>query len=456
MAKTKNIGMITFFILTFTLLTTLCHAQEKVAITPFKINAEKELEYLKNAIPDMLFSRLTFKSKEIVNSDNIKDLLSSGFDKVITGSFTKLGNAFSLDVRLYEKEGIIKNYYSSKDDTSKLISAIEEIASKISAKEQEEIRAYEIEKNFKRIRFDSFKHPIYSFLTADINGDGKKELIAASENTLYIYEEDFKTLMFEKKLPFQILIINSADLNKNLKEEIYITAVKSEDPLTQVYELTSKGLEKIYEEGIYINRIEDHRGDVMILAQKPGLNEPFDTAIYEITFDEKELFKKKRLNLFRKEGLNIYQIRPIKYKGKDCYLYIDEYDYYKILDQEGKLIEGLSTQYGGSILGIFRGMGTNHLTNFASLPSRVFILKDGEKDSILTIKNEGSRLFLRSKRFDRGTVVLLNSDDLGFKELRQSESFDGYISDMATDKEKNIVYISVVKGKKESIIVSLR
>ncbi|MCX7991432.1 MAG: hypothetical protein N2999_05300, partial [Proteobacteria bacterium] len=448
MVKTKNIGII-IFIFSAIMSVVPSFAKEKVAITPFKINAEKELEYLKTAIPEMFFSRLPLKNKEIANTDDVKALFDSGFDIVITGSYTKLGNAFSLDIRVNEKPDRVKSYYSSKEDQSKLISAIDEIIEKIVGKAETREAVSELpQTKFKRLSIDKTNHPVYSFTLADINGDGKKEFITATENSIFIYSKDFKNILFEKKLPMQILTINSGDFNKNLKEEVYITAVRNEDPVTLVFEMNDNKLEKVYEEEIYINIIEGTNGEKKLIGQKPAVNGPFDSGIFEVFYDGKKLIKGKNLDLPNIENLNIYQIKPLRYKDSDCYLYIDESDYYRIIDKKGKVIERFKERYGGSVAGISRGV-SDQMSKFASLPARIFIIKGENSDELLTIKNEGSRLFLRSKRFDRGKIVILKSDELSYKEIKESETFDGYISDLAFDKTENCVYISIVTGNKE-------
>lgn len=454
MVKTKNFAekIITLLFLFFFSIPAL--AEDKTAITEFKINAEKEFEYLQTAIPEMFFSRLPYKNKEIVKTNDIKNLFNNGFNMVITGSYTKLGNAFSLDVRVHKKDEV-KSFYSAKENPSMLISAIEEIAKKIADKGEMETKVYKSQSNkIERVNVQNYKYPIYSLSIADLNGDGKKEFILASKNTLYIYDSENNKIIFEKKFPLEILIINSGDFNKNLKDEVYITTMRNEDPVTLIFEHKDKGLEQIYEEEIYVNIIEDMTGNKKLVGQKPAVNLPFDNTIYELTYDGKKLIKGEKISFPNFDNLNIYQIKPIRYKNSEYYLFVDESDYYKIIDKNGTTIERLKERYGGSTLGISRGV-TNQMPNYLSLPARFYIIKDGETDAILTIKNEGSRLFLRSKKFDRGKIVILKADDLSFKEVKESELFDGYISDIALDKTENQIYISIVTDNNEGRIVKL-
>lgn len=454
MVKTKNFTKRIMLFLTFVFFTTPCFAQEKIAITEFKINTDKQLDYLKTAIPEMIFTRLPQKNKEIVKTDDVKSLLTMGFETIITGSYTQIGTPFSLDVSVYDKDGNVKTFYASKENQSLLISAIEEIVKKIITQEytgeKKEIKNNKLD----RLSFTNYKHSIYTFDWADIDGDGKKELICASKNTIYIYNSE-NQLIYEKKLPLEILIINSGDFNKNLKDEIYITTMRNEDPVTFVLEQGRKGIEKIDEQEIYINVIDDIHGNKILIGQKPAINSPFDNTFFNVVYDGKKLILGEKLDIPNIENLNIYQIIPIKYNGADYYLYIDESDNYKIIDNKGKTIERLKEKYGGSIMGIARG-ASNQMYNYVPIPARIHLLRKSNTDEILTIKNEGSRLFLRTKKFDRGKVVLLKKDDLSFKEIKESESFDGYISDIQLDKSENHIYISIITENKEGRIVKLK
>jgi len=90
----------------------------KVAIVPFRVNAEKDLSYLKDGIVDMLSSRLYWEDKVTVinrqavekaaeavagtlNESTARKLGSGlGADYVLFGSLTVFGNSVSIDARM--------------------------------------------------------------------------------------------------------------------------------------------------------------------------------------------------------------------------------------------------------------------------------------------------------------------------------------------------------------------
>ncbi|MFO7753998.1 MAG: hypothetical protein R6V41_12845, partial [Desulfobacteraceae bacterium] len=95
----------------------------KVAVLPFKINSEKNLDFLQDGIMDMLSSRLSWQGKvEVLEKAYVKDALGEieGFtgqsralmagaklnaDYVLYGSVTILGSNASIDAKLLDVAG---------------------------------------------------------------------------------------------------------------------------------------------------------------------------------------------------------------------------------------------------------------------------------------------------------------------------------------------------------------
>ncbi len=134
-------------------LTKFLYAQEnsnstkKVLILPFKIYAQQDYFYLKDAIPQMLSSRLFTPSKiEIIDIDKIKDEikkypeinqdvvknLAQKFkaDYVIWGSITILGKAVSIDAQIMNFSNNKKTirFFQEIKDLSEIIPQISRFA----------------------------------------------------------------------------------------------------------------------------------------------------------------------------------------------------------------------------------------------------------------------------------------------------------------------------------------
>jgi TolB-like protein len=96
---------------------------KKVAIVPFKINAEKDLSYLRDGIVDMLTSRLSVEDKVVVlcreeiasviqtvsapmNENKAREIGTRlGVDYVLFGSLTVFGDSVSIDAKMVDVSG---------------------------------------------------------------------------------------------------------------------------------------------------------------------------------------------------------------------------------------------------------------------------------------------------------------------------------------------------------------
>lgn len=115
---------LTFLTFTVVLLLVLCYPHSmgiasvnKVAILPFQMNADEDIDYINRAVRDMLTSRIAYGAEvAVVEQSVVKDALSKvgsgkltkkrvqeigsnlGVDYVVFGSITKIGNNVSIDI----------------------------------------------------------------------------------------------------------------------------------------------------------------------------------------------------------------------------------------------------------------------------------------------------------------------------------------------------------------------
>lgn len=126
----------------------------KVAIIPFKINAEKDFTFLKDGIFDMLASRLSWGKKVIVisreeieraldgreapmNEATVRDIGARlGVDFVLYGSLTIIGNSVSLDVKMGDVSGKEPThaFFSQSQGMDEIIPKINLFATEINEK----------------------------------------------------------------------------------------------------------------------------------------------------------------------------------------------------------------------------------------------------------------------------------------------------------------------------------
>ncbi len=150
-----------FFILCFSLFAliignTFVAASEpkRVAIVPFKINAEKDFTFLKEGIADMLESRLSWDDKvTVISREETKRALESvegplnetkareigaklDADHVLFGSLTIFGNSMSIDGKLVDVSGDKPSFtfFSQSQSMDEVIPQINLFATNINEK----------------------------------------------------------------------------------------------------------------------------------------------------------------------------------------------------------------------------------------------------------------------------------------------------------------------------------
>jgi TolB-like protein len=126
----------------------------QVAIVPFKVNAEKDLSFLKDGIVDMLSSRLYWEDKiNIINRQTTEKAAAAvggplneikakemgtglGADYVLFGSLTVFGNSVSIDAKMVDVSGKKKTltFFNQSQGMDQVIPDINLFASDINEK----------------------------------------------------------------------------------------------------------------------------------------------------------------------------------------------------------------------------------------------------------------------------------------------------------------------------------
>jgi TolB-like protein len=128
---------------------------KRIALLPFKINAEKDMSYLQNGIFDMLTSRLAKEGEvEVISrqaaenafkaagspepvTESAARTIGAGLnaDYTLFGSVTVLGNSISLDAKMVDVSGQTPtaSFFDQSQDLGGIITKINQIATQINA-----------------------------------------------------------------------------------------------------------------------------------------------------------------------------------------------------------------------------------------------------------------------------------------------------------------------------------
>jgi TolB-like protein len=143
-----------FYVFTFSTPLSAFAKPLQVAIVPFKVNAEKDLSFLKDGIVDMLSSRLFWEGKiniinrqatekasakvgEPLNETKARELGTGlGADYVLFGSLTVFGNSVSIDAKMVDVSGKKQTltFFNQSQGMDQVIPGINLFASDINEK----------------------------------------------------------------------------------------------------------------------------------------------------------------------------------------------------------------------------------------------------------------------------------------------------------------------------------
>ena len=128
-------------------------AAKTVAIVPFKVNAEKDMSFLRDGIYDMLASRLYKEGEtEVLSRQRVEKALGSGAavtesnardlgkqlgaDFILFGSLTVLGNSISVDSKMVDVTGAkpTMSFFEQSEDAGGIVARVNQMASEINDK----------------------------------------------------------------------------------------------------------------------------------------------------------------------------------------------------------------------------------------------------------------------------------------------------------------------------------
>ncbi|MGA2468844.1 MAG: FG-GAP-like repeat-containing protein, partial [Thermodesulfobacteriota bacterium] len=262
----------------------------KVAILPFLIHSQENLDYLREGIYDILLSRITVEGKIVVVERSMVEQalyeerpmrldeaaatkigMRVGADYIVLGSLTKIGDYISLDARLISITedkpplGVYTQHKGIDDVMVKIGDFAQDIGYKILGRRPMVGRPTEPRHPFivqpKREigRIDSeglgfkksqtFNFEIKGLDIGDVDGDKKNEVVVMDNHNLYVFKYDGDKLSLFQKIEagsgHNFLTLDVADLNRNGHAEIIVTSVVEDNLRSFILEYEEGKFRKI-------------------------------------------------------------------------------------------------------------------------------------------------------------------------------------------------------------------
>jgi TolB-like protein len=457
----------------------------KVAILPFMIHSQENLDYLREGINDILTSRITVEQRVVVIERSIVERalyeekpmrldetaatkigMRIGADYIVLGSITKIGEYISLDARLIsiaEEKPPVTVYTQQKgiDDVMvKIGDFAQDIGNKILGRRAMAGRPGEpgypsrgmIERfdresvDFKRSQ--TFGFEIKGLAIGDVDGDKKNELVMMDTHNLYVFKYDKDKLSLLQKIEtgseYNFLTLDVADVNRNGVAEIIVTAVVEDNLRSFILEYEEGKFRKITEKAGWFYRVLDHPNDGRILVGQQMGGEGLPTgAIYRFVWKKNSFEKGNKMPFPR--GTKIFGLAMVNFRSKETLdtLMLDDSDRLRMLSSDGKFSWKSGEQFGQTdnsyetkkkkdeVFG-FRQIGSTPFTRIY-IHGRIVIKDlqgDGLKEVIISKNNASSMLSSEKARsFTDGQVYSLVWNGQTFAINWKTRKIDGYISD---------------------------
>ena len=466
----------------------------KVAVLPFLIHSQENLDYLREGINDILTSRITVEGRLVVIERSIVERalyeerpmrldeaaatkigMRVGADYIVLGSLTKIGDYISLDARLIsiteEKPplGVYTQHKGIDDVMVKIGDFAQDIGYKILGRRAMVGRPtgprspfIQREERIGRIgpeglgykKSQSFNFEIKGLDIGDVDGDKKNEVVVMDPHNLYIFKYDGDKLSLFQKIEIgyqhNFLTLDVRDVNKNGLAEIIITSVVEDNLQSFIIEYEQGKFRKITEKAGWYFRVLEHPKDGPILmGQRMGSDGIFVGPIYQFVWKKKSFEKGPKMPFPTDTIIFGLTMADLRGDGKPNIIHFDQVEHLIVLSSDGKRLWKSSDRYGGTN----NSYDTKKKKQEAYRPQdappfRVYIpgrilVRDMDGDGIPEVivnKNEfkTGTLFDRLRSFDKGEIQNLLWEENGLVMNWRTREIKGYIADYQIKDAENI------------------
>jgi len=479
----------------------------KVAILPFLIHSQENLDYLREGIYDMLSSRISAEGKILVVERTVVERafyeerpmridetvakkigVRAGADYIVLGSLTKIGDYISLDARLIsiteEKPplGVYTQHKGIDDVMLKIGDFAQDIGYKILGRQAmarrpaEPRHPYLVSPKREIGRIDpeglgfrksqSFPFESKGLDIGDVDGDKQNELVMMDKNNLYIFKYDGEKLRLFKKEEYGIghnfLTLDVADVNRNGYCEIIVTSVVEDNLKSFILEYEEGRLKKITENANWYFRVLDHpKEGPILMGQRMDSEGLFSGRIYKFLWKKNSFEKGPKMDFPKETKIFGLAMVDLRNKGTLDVVILGDSERLTIQSADRKFSWTSRVLYGGTNNSYDTKKKRDPTSKVAdSLPWRVYIPgrvitkdldEDGLKEIIINKNHRESRLLERVRSFETGEIYSLIWREGSLDTYWKTREINGYISDFQirdvdNDGEEELVVAVVNPG----------
>ncbi len=449
----------------------------KVAILPFMIYSQENLDYLREGIYEILSTRIMVEGRiEVIDRTLVERALYEerpmrldeamaqkigmrvGADFIVMGSITKVGNYISLDARMInitEEKPPLSAFTQHKgiDDVMlKIGDFAQEIGYKILGRRVTTGRLAEprqpgltyLGKETGYKKSQTFNFEIKGLDIGDVDGDKKNELVLIDNYNIYIFKYDGEKMSLFQKIEtgyeHNFLTLDVADVNRNGFAEIIVTSVVEDNLRSFILEYEEGKFRKITEKSNWFFRVLEHpKEGPILMGQRMSPEAVMEGPIYKFIWKKKSFEKGPKLP-FPKESIIFGTILAnVRNKETMDVLTLDEFDRLRLLTLDGKQIWFSRDRFGGTNNFYETQKKKDIAYRYGDSPAwRVYLqgrilVRDLDGDGIPEVmvpkNNRDMRFIDRVRSFDKGEVYNLIWEENAFITNWKTRDVEGYFSD---------------------------
>lgn len=470
----------------------LC-AGPRVAVLPWKVNATGDMGFVKNAMSDMLVSRLGAGQVELVRPDQAGKAVSAAkgeindpeafeagkalkADFVLYGSLTILGSAVSLDARLVNiKTGEAAPFASRGDKLEAVIGLADRLASEVilylnprpegasmpapspSAPPAPAATAPEAGMIIKADR--SKEQPVQwksadmegafiAMAAADLDRDGVRELVLISDHSLVVARYGASGLEVIKEIKdrkARNIAITSIDSDNDGAPEVYVSRVSGDRPRSLLLEHKNGDYAVSASDLGWMLRAVSVGGGAQVLAgQRYRGIDGFHGDLKRLRKQGAGLVEEGPLGVDLPRGVHVFGFEAFNFTGAEGreLAALDDRQYLTLyrMTEKGWDKGFKSSEYYGGTLNHLRPGDAGPGGKPIFIEGRLFqadLDRDGKAELILKRNTPGGlgRSADVPASFKSGEIISLSWDELGASTFEnwRTRQVEGYISDFFID-----------------------
>lgn len=244
-----------------------------------------------------------------------------------------------------------------------------------------------------------------------------------------------------------ILSIDTADIDGDGQEEIYLTIFSEDNLSSQVWQLQNNSLKKLAEGLPFYFRAVQDNGNKRLYGQQMGVDQDYYGGVGEVVRIASGYQLKNSLKL--PSGGNIYNFnRIVDREGKPLQVLINRDGYLLVFDGNGQELWRSNDKYGGS--SVYFKRPDNSSMRRPDSPLRTTFIEQrmvvtGQNELIVP-QNTGTWVVGYNRVYSKNSLVSLTWNGAALEEQKRTKESQNYLADFAyDDKKKELTLLEIAK-----------